>query len=196
MRKAILFCVGHLLEFLIVVSIVQIFSGLKLSCLEVIFQYWETVPVQYNLVKEEITNLFGSWLKHREASGVPSRLLSILFNVALPRKSAKVTFVEMEYLQLSNFTCLLIRLLMFFPYKLEGRNWWCWRKQGQSGSSCYPYCPLSCQDIEGGDKIGDMMFQKWATNEKLMAPRSGSPVLEWKVYFTRTSVLAEHPGLI
>lgn len=66
------------------------FSGLKLRCFEDVFQYWKTGPAQYDLVKEEITSLFASWLKQREVARVDSRL----FNVALPRKSAKSCFCQ------------------------------------------------------------------------------------------------------
>lgn len=60
------------------------------------------------------------------------------------------------------------------------------------------YCPLSCSDVEGGEEIGDLLFQNWMTSETITIPlalRSGSLVLEWGVSFTRPSVLVKCPAV-
>lgn len=109
-------------------------------------------------------------------------------NVTLPRKSTKSSFC-------GNGIITACKLLMFFPCKLERRNWYCWRKQGQSGSSCDPLLLVILSGC--WRRREDRMFQKWATNETLMAPlalKSGSPVLEWSL-LQRLQYLQSTQGL-
>lgn len=90
-------------------------------------------------------------MKQREAAGVASRLLAVLFNVAYPRKSAKIRFCR-------NGIITACKLLMSFNKTSHVLPLEAGKKKlivlKEAGSKCVSSC-----DVEGGEKRGDM-FQK------------------------------------